>query len=237
REFGAFALQRMDLGRAGLEGGLRVDTRTLETAEASRDFTNVSGSLGVFFRPTADWFLGLSLSRNGRAPTEAELFADGPHAATRGYEIGDPDLDSETVVSLEGTVHYDNGPWTADLHLFAARYDGFIDLAATGGERDGLAEYRHVQTGARVHGFEAEASYLAWREGDGRSLTLEAAAGSVRGDTDLGPPARIPAWSLTGRAALACDQWGGRLELRHVAGQSRVAANEPPTDGYATINA
>lgn len=237
REFGAFALQRLDRGRTGLEGGLRVDTRTLETDAAARDFTNVSGSLGVFYRPSPAWFLGLSLSRNGRAPTEAELFADGPHAATRGYEIGDPGLGSETVVSLEGTVHYDNGPWIADLHLFSARYDGFIDLAATGGEQDGFAEFRYVQTDARFHGFEAEASYLFWEEGPRRSLSFEAAADYVRGATDLGPPSRIPPWSLTGRAVLAFDQWGGRLELRQVGEQTRVSDYELPTDGYRTINA
>lgn len=237
REFGAFALQRLDRGRTGLEGGLRVDTRTLETDAAARDFTNVSGSLGVFYRPSPAWFLGLSLSRNGRAPTEAELFADGPHAATRGYEIGDPGLGSETVVSLEGTVHYDNGPWTADLHLFSARYDGFIDLAATGGEQDGFAEFRYVQTDARFHGFEAEASYLFWEEGPRRSLSFGAAADYVRGATDLGPPSRIPPWSLTGRAVLAFDEWGGRLELRQVGEQTRVSDYELPTDGYRTINA
>lgn len=237
REYGAFALQRLDRGRTGLEGGVRIDARTLETAAAARDFTNVSASLGVFHRPSAAWFLGLSLSRNGRAPTEAELFADGPHAATRGYEIGDPDLGSETVVSLEATAHYDSGRWTADLHLYSARYDGFIDLAATGGEQDGLAEFRYVQTDARFHGFEAEASYEVWRDGPRRSLSLEAAADHVRGATDLGPPARIPPWSLTGRAALAFDAWNARLELRRMGEQTRVSDHELPTDGYRTFNA
>lgn len=237
REFGAFVLQRLDRGRTGLEGGLRIDTRALETDTDSRDFTNVSVSAGVFYRPAEDWFLGLSVSRNGRAPTEAELFADGPHAATRAWEIGDPDIGSETVTSVEGTIHFDRGPFTADLHLFAARYDGFIDLAATGAERDGLSEQRYVQTDARFHGFEAEASYLVWREGPDRRLVLEAAADYVRGATDLGPPARIPPWSVTLRGELELDRWTGRLELREVGRQDRVAEVELPTDGYRTVNA
>ncbi|MEK7108508.1 MAG: hypothetical protein AAB844_00135 [Patescibacteria group bacterium] len=48
-----------------------------------------SASVAVFWRPVEGWFLGLSVSRNGRAPTEFELFADGPHAGTGSYEIGD----------------------------------------------------------------------------------------------------------------------------------------------------
>jgi iron complex outermembrane receptor protein len=96
-----FTLQRYDRGDLGFEGGLRLDTRTLETADDERDFTNLSASAGVFARPSEGVFLGLSLSRNERAPTEAELFSFGEHAATRAFEIGDAELDSEVAYSLE----------------------------------------------------------------------------------------------------------------------------------------
>ena len=39
---------------------------------------------------------GSTLTRADRLPTAIELFADGPHIATRTYEIGNPDLDNET---------------------------------------------------------------------------------------------------------------------------------------------
>ena len=236
-ELGAFALQRLDRGRFGIEGGLRLDSRELDTALGQRDFSNVSGSVGLFFRPTPDWFVGLSVARNGRAPTEAELFADGPHIATRAYELGDADLESETVTSLEGTLHFDRGPFSMDLHLFHARYDGFIDLRPTGAEADELPVFAYVQTDAEFSGFEAETSYRLWEEGERRSLDLELAADYVRGSTDLGPPARIPPWSVTARAEMALDAWMGRLELREVGEQDRIAAFELPTDGYRTLNA
>lgn len=236
-ELGAFALQRLDRGRFGLEGGLRVDTREVDSVVGQRDFTNVSGSIGLFYRPSSDWFVGLSLARNGRAPTEAELFADGPHVATRAYEVGDPDLDSEQVTSLEGTLHFDRGPFSLDLHLFHARYDGFIDLRPTGAEDDDLPVFEYVQTDARFSGFEAEAGYRLWNEGARRTLDLELAADYVRGSTDLGPPARIPPWSVTARAVMAFDAWSGRLELREVGEQDRVTDFELPTDGYRTLNA
>ena len=85
-EAGVFTLQRLDRDAWGLEGGLRFDRRTLETAAAKAEFDNVSASLGAFMRPAEGWFAGVSLSRAGRAPTEAELFAAGPHIATRAFE-------------------------------------------------------------------------------------------------------------------------------------------------------
>ncbi|MFZ5730623.1 MAG: TonB-dependent receptor [Pseudomonadota bacterium] len=237
-ETGAFALQRLDRDAWGLEGGLRFDRRTLETAAAEMDFDNVSASLGAFVRPADGWFLGASLSRTGRAPTEAELFADGPHIATRGYEVGDASLDSEVSYAFDATLHYGDARWDLDLHAFAVQYDGFIDLRPTGAEdsESELPIYAYRQTDAEFYGGEAEVSYRLWSQGES-SFTLEGAADYVHGDTDLGPPARIPPWSATGRAIFDGGWWTGALEVRQVGEQDRVAEGELPTDGYRMINA
>lgn len=234
-EIGVFTMQRVDLDSWGYEGGLRLDRRELKSTVAGRDFSSASGSVGVFARPAAGWFLGLSLSRTSRAPTEAELFADGPHVATRGYEIGDADLDAEIATSLEGTIHYGVDWLQADLHLFAVDYDGFIDLAPTGAVEDDLDVFRYVQTNARFHGFEAEASFRLWREGE-RSLTLDLGADYVRASSDLGPPSRIPPWAVSGKLVWQDAQVGGWVELRRVAAQDRVSDFELPTDAYAVLN-
>jgi iron complex outermembrane receptor protein len=234
-ELGVFTLQRVDLGGWGYEGGLRFDRRTLDSLAGQREFDNVSGSAGLFVRPADNWFLGASLSRTGRAPTEAELFADGPHVATRGYEVGDADLTEEVATSLELTAHYGGDRLSADLHLYAVRYDGFIDLMPTGLEIDDLQVFNYVQTDADFQGLEAEASWTAWSDG-GRKLSLEFGADYVRASTDLGTPARIPPWSLTSRLVWEGPQWTGRLEVRHVAEQDRVATFELPTDSYTQVN-
>ena len=235
-ELGAYTMQRLDLGAWGLEGGLRVDHRHLDSLAGERHFNNVSGSASVFVKPATGLFFGLSVSSNGRAPTEAELFANGPHVATRGFEIGVPDLDSERVLSVEGSAHVDLGPWSADLHIFNAEYDGFIDVVATGDEEDGLAVYRYVQTDATFRGLEAEATYRFWEEGEDH-LDFGFAYDTVRGETDMGPPARIPPWSATLKAEAKIGAFEGRLELRHVGEQDRVAEYELPTDSYRTLGA
>lgn len=235
-ELGVYTLHRYDMDTWGLEGGLRFDTRDLDSPiGGQRDFSNVSASAGIYFKPVDALFLGLSLSRNGRAPTEAELFAEGPHIATRAFEVGDADLDSETVISIEATVHWESGPWTADLHLFRADYDGFIDLRPTGAEEDDLPVFAYVQTDAEFHGLEARLDYQAWKAGED-GLTLGLGYDYVRGDTDLGVPARIPPWSLNARAELALGRWTTRMTVRKVGDQNRVTDFELPTDGYTTAD-
>lgn len=237
REQGLYTVQRFDRGGLGFEGGLRLDKRSLESAAADRDFTNVSASAGVFFRPSAPLFLGLSIARNARAPSEVELFAEGPHVATGAFEVGDIDLDSEVATSIEATLHFAQGPFEFDLHAYHADYDGFIDLRPTGVDDvdSGLPVFEYVQTGATFRGFEAEVEYRLWESGQ-RSLTLTGAADQVRASTDLGPAARIPPWSVTGGVEWASRLFDVGLEVRHVGEQDRTTEFELPTDSYTLVS-
>ena len=230
----------------GLYTVQRYDRRTLsavplgETAEVERQFDNWSASGAAFLRPQAGLFLGLSLSRTERAPSEVELFADGVHVATAAYETGDLGLDTEKVTTLEGTVHFDRDRFSGDMHLYKAWYDGFIDERRTGAdfttdEGETFPVYRFVQTDADFYGFEAEAAYALWQDGD-RKLSLEGAADYVRADTDLGPAARIPPWSATARLAWTSTLWDLTGEVRHVGEQDRLAEGELRTDAYTLVN-
>lgn len=244
-EAGLYTVQRLDRPGWGLEGGLRHDRRSVRATplsggpEISRDFANWSGSAAAFIRPSTDLFLGVSLAHNERAPSEVELFADGLHVATGVYETGDVTLDNETVTTIEGTVHYDVGRFSGDLHVYASKYDGFIDERDTGavyvdgGER--FPVFRFVQTGANFRGFEAEAAYALWSGGD-RELSLQGAMDFVRADTDLGPAARIPPWSLTSRLAWTSTPLDATLEVRRVGEQDRLSDHELGTDSYTMVN-
>ena len=264
-EVGLFALQRLDREAWGVEGGLRLDRRRIEatlqgrptspaalasglnwtTTDDHQSFTNVSASGGVFWRPGADTFVGLSVAHNRRAPTEFELFADGPHAGTGAYEIGDPTFKSEKVLSLEATMRWTTERVRLEAHVYRARYDGFIEQAPTGdlvddaGVIDPVGElpvFRFSQDDATFYGGEIEGSYTAWQDGD-RSLSLEAAYDYVHARTAGQPVARIPPYSLTGRAIWAGPRVNARIEVRYVGKQDRVTTYELPTDSNTVVNA
>jgi iron complex outermembrane receptor protein len=238
KEYGAFVLQRLDRDSWGVEGGLRLETKSIDSVVADRDFTGLSGSLGAFIRPTQGVFLSLSGSRTERAPAQEELFAAGAHPATRSFEIGDPTLKSEASYSIDLTGHFKHGALDVDAHLFGVSYDGFIDLRPTG-EVDadsGLPMFLYQQTDASFYGAEIDGSYEAWSDG-ARSVTLGFTGDYVRGKTDLGPPARIPPWSLAGRGTYDHGWWSGTLEVRRVGSQDRVSEFELPTSAYTLVNA
>lgn len=246
-EGGIYTVQRYDTGSLGFEGGLRFDRRTLsavpigEASQVKRSFDNWSASGAVFVRPAAGLFMGLSLSRTQRAPSEVELFANGVHIATAAYETGDVTLGKESVTTLEGTIHYDRGRFAGDLHVFRSKYDGFIDEIQTGDdfyfeeEDEFFPIYQFVQSDATFYGFEAEASYAVW-QADDRKVSLEGAADYVHAETDHGPAARIPSHSVTGRVAFTSKAFDASAELRRVGKQDRLAEFELPTEAYTLLN-
>lgn len=255
-EIGLFSLQRLEFADWGLDAGLRLDRRSLAAALAGRPastpaatagvdwslansrqtFSGLSASAGAFLRPAEGRFYSLSLSRNVRSPSESELFADGPHPGTAAFELGDPTLDPETAWSLEAMGRWTLGSLKVEAHAFAARYQGFIDQRPTGAIEDGLAVYRFVQTDAGFYGGELEASHELWR-GPAGSLELEAGFDWMRGETDLGPPARMPPYAASLRLNWAGQSLDATLEVRHVGAQDRLTVFETETKAYTLVGA
>ncbi len=249
---GVFTLQRYDAGKWGVEGGLRVDYADLSTTadarfpiliaalrdalRADRDFEDVSGSLAAFVRPVAHWFASLNLSHNARAPTEVELFANGPHGGTNAFEVGDPNLKSETVNSVEGTLRYTGDRVRAEAHAYYASYSNYIEERNTGrfDADEGLPVYQFTPLDAEFYGVELEGSYALWRSGV-KELRAEATYDYVHAEGDDGPLARIPPYGVTGRLSYHDARFEGRLELRHIGEQDRITAFELPTDAYTTL--
>lgn len=237
QDWGAFITERWDNGLWGVEAGLRAETRELSGQRANRSFDTYSGSGSIFSRPTDAWFLAATLSRTERAPTDVEVFADGPHVATRAYERGDLNLDTEVAWSGEVTARYAQGRISAETNLFLADYDGFIGLFPTGEEEDGFDVFEYRQADAQLYGFEAQVN-ADLGELRGWAMSGEASLDYVRGELDDGGNLpRIP--PLSSNLALIAERgvWSVRGEAHLVAEQDETTSFETETEGYVMYNA
>lgn len=236
QDWGAFITERWDFDPWGIEGGLRAETRKLNGLRAERSFDTLSGSLSAFYRPSSDWFASLTVSRTERAPTDVEVFAEGPHLATQAYEIGDLNLSEEIAVSVEGNVRYTSEFGEFELAVFDVSYDGFIELFPTGIEEDGLPVFMYRQEDASLYGFEA-----SYRAGLGQTGNIdwstEVTLDAVRGELDDGGNLpRIP--PLSGTIGLTADSGPltASAEWQWVTEQDEVTSFELPTDDYSLLN-
>lgn len=238
RSLGAFVFETFDTGEWGLEGGLRLDRIDLENlAGATRGFDTVNASLGVHQHVTDRLFLGLTFSRTERAPTDVELFADGPHLATRQYEVGDASLVTETGLSMEASARWDAGPLRFDASLYQFDFANFIYLAPSGGSVDGLPVFEAAQDDAVFTGAEIEAG-LDLGTAAGAAWKARLGVDVVRAKLDAGGDLpRIPPGSASLGIEAEAERLRAGLDLRWVAEQSKVAAYELPTDSYFTLGA
>lgn len=238
RDLGVFMVERWDRGEWGIEAGARLDHRTLDGVSASRDFTTVSASGSVFVRPADGWFAAATLSRTERAPSDVEVFADGPHLATRAYERGAADLQTETAWSGEVTARYSAEVGLSfEASVFHADYDGFIELFPTDQFDHGLRIHEYGQADARLYGGEARLS-VPLGELAGFDLTGAASVDVVRGQFDDGRNLpRIP--PVSGVVELGAERGtvSLRTDVRLAASQNRVFETEDPTGGHALWNA
>jgi len=238
QDLGLFATERWDYDSWGVEIGARADRRELTAQAANRRFNSISASGALFLRPAQGWFLAGTLSRSERAPSDVEVFANGPHLATQAFEIGNLNLSTEVAWSLEGTARFTGqGGLSAEAAVFYADYDGFIELFPTGAQEDGLPVLEYRQEDATLYGFEARISAPLFAL-SGFDFTGEASADYVRGEIDGG--GNLPRISPMS-ASLSVTADNGPLSLRGearlVAEQTDVFTNELPTDGYTLFNA
>src|SRR5204862_395686 len=85
-----------------------------------------SGSIGASYGFAPDWRAGLNLSRTERAPSAEELFANGPHAGTEAYELGNPDFKKEASWGIEATLHGHGEGYSFDASAYYNRFSNYI---------------------------------------------------------------------------------------------------------------
>ena len=244
-QLGLFAVQQFDLGRAKLELGGRYERTSVEAnprpdqpqfADLTRTFDTVSGSAGASYDLGSGWRLGANLSRTARAPAAEELFANGPHAGTQAFEIGDPSFRPERAWSVEGILRRSGADFSFEASAFHSWFDNFIYQDFTGAEEDGLPVFQFRQADARYYGFEVQASATLARIG-GVRIAGDALADYVHATIKgSGPAPRIPPLRLLGGLTAESRLVDGRVEVEHVTGQDRISAFETPTKAYTVAN-
>lgn len=239
-QFGLFTLQSFDLGAVRAEFSGRWENTSVRSTpvDVRRRFDAFSASGGLSVALGEGFRLSGSVAYLERAPSGEELFADGAHAATRTFEIGDPNLEKERSFGLEGVLRGRGEGWRVELSGFFSRFSNFIYLSPTGEEEDELPVFEYLQAGARYWGLEAEGAVTVADLGPSR-IELTGLVDFVRADLldGRGPVPRIPPLRLIGGVEANGGPVGGRLEVEHVTRQDRIAQFETETPAYTLVNA
>ncbi|MEH3046889.1 TonB-dependent receptor [Sphingomonas adhaesiva] len=256
QQVGLFTLQQYDDGRFKAEGGVRYESTTLNAKPVTDDrgffggqrrFDTWSGSIGASYALAEGVRIGLNGSRTERAPSAEELFANGPHAGTQAYELGNADFRAEKSWGLEATFHAHSDAFSLDASAYYNWFDDYIyetrvvdtvcQAATPSGDIDGLPCFQYSQAKARYYGFEADASARLATVG-AHVITADLLGDYVHAEVvDRGPVPRIPPLRLLGGLEARSATSSARVEVEHAFAQRRVAPLETTTDAYTLVNA
>ena len=226
----------------------------------TRSFNPRSYAFGGLLNAAPNWQLTTNLAFSERAPKDYELFARGPHLATRAWETGNAGLGKEKSTSLDVGANWKSGANTFVVNAYQHRFKNYVGLLGTGnfyGQEDGalnpadvdgdgiddndagnaiLPEFAYTGVRARFTGMEASGN-IRLREG---ASTVDLA---LRGDvvraqnlTSGQPLPRIAPARLGATVRWASGPWGASLGYDHSTAQNRVAPGDRATSAYTLWN-
>jgi len=128
--FAAFLFEEVTWPHVTFQFGGRVDrTRYSPAGESERDFTNISGSVGLLFRPEAAddrLTLAASLAHAARPPALEELYFFGVHHGNFALEVGNPNLTSERALGVDLSLRWRGSRASGEITYFRNDINDFI---------------------------------------------------------------------------------------------------------------
>ena len=172
---GAFWYTQKKINKLSLSGGIRFDTRLMESQLLQegavvkfpgfkKSFLNLSASAGLSYQSTPRLVWRLNLARGFRAPNMPELSSNGVHEGSNRYEYGNLDLKSETSLQADAGMDWNTEHLSFSASLFYNNINNFIFYrklqSVSGGDslvevdNDFIPAFKFDQRRASLAGFE-----------------------------------------------------------------------------------
>ena len=254
--FSGFIIEEKDIGSLHLEMGARLDhTTSLPDVEnqsirgreiRDRRFTALASSANAVYDFGGSFFTGASIIHSFRAPSQEELFSQGPHLASYSFEVGNPDLDPERGLGKEIYFRYRKASAHAELTLFHNGFSNYNYARNTGqrsSQNQSLFVYQFTGTEAVLSGIEFSSQFKLTNH-----WALSASASYTHGKRKLfeneqsssseewKPLPMIPPLKGDVELSYIYNQLKVGTKTRIAAAQKRTGEFENSTDGYTVFN-
>lgn len=231
-------------------------------APGQRDFRPSSYALGSLWNLTPQWQLTSNVAHTERAPKDYELFANGPHIATRAYEFGDNTLAKEKALQFDVGVAWKSAFDSFALNAYMSNFKNYIGLVQSTGvtrnQADGelnpvddgagnsvgtgatfspLNEFRYLQTRARFTGFEASGNIRLTEGAAPIDLALRADVVKATNLNTSQPLSRIAPMRLGATLKYATGPFGANFGFDYSAAQTRIPVGDRAAAANTRLNA
>lgn len=249
----AFFYEELTWPHVTFQFGARVNRASFDPDDdlPSRDFTDISGSVGLLLRPDAaeDRFtVAVSLARAARNPALEELYFFGPHPGNFAFEVGNADLASERALGFDVALRWRTRRLNGEIGYFRNSIDDYIfrnpisaaefdakyagRLGEAGEDPADFPFIEFIGADSLLQGIEGHADIDVGR-GLGVEVGIDYVRGELRGFNQ--PLPRIPPFRLRTGLTYQRNAFQAGGEIITTAKQQRVFGAEAPTAGYANL--
>ncbi len=252
-DFGVLATTHYHTDRFDLQGGIRFDSRKIDSKSArevgtsdyipalEKNYTSFTAALGGKYDFSKEFLARLNFASGFRAPNSAELTSRGVHEGTYRYEIGNPDLDTEKNFQTDLSLEY----ISEHIEIFANGFynvvDKYIFISPSGLFIDGYPVYNYLQHDANLYGgelgFHLHPHPWDWLHVES---SFETVTGRMKNKEYL---PLIPANTLRNTLRIAFDDGKLRksssafITLENTFDQNNINIFETRTGGYSLLSA
>lgn len=258
-----YLTQRLDLGPYSFEFGARRERQRIDpdpqltvfgTRVTQREVTHTaeSFSFASSLKFAREDSLTLTMTRAKRTPDVQELFALGPHLATRTFNIGNSRLSRESIDGADLGLSVDRGVVAGKVNVFRYRARDYIYQRNAGLFYDPdvrqfrvicvrldecLPVQRYEQSDARFKGFELQLAFRLAEVPFGL-LELKPFTDYLRASLDDGTDVpRLPPMRYGMEVSLLAEAWSASVRHTRARPQLRPGLNETETAGFEQLNA
>ena len=217
-----------------------------EVEDYSFNYSTTNYSLQLTQSLTDKLSLVLSGTSAERAPGAQELFMNGPHLATRRFEVGNVNLNPEKSNNLDMSLNYSDGGIFAKYTVYVNNVNDYIYLMDETEEdheeheeehdHGGLTLAEYLQNDAKFTGYEFELGNSYQLENGTLTATvgLDAVEGKFK-DSQMFVPRMMPKRRFMSLDYVSGDYSAG-VSYKEVQPQNNLAEGETGTDGYRMLD-
>jgi len=244
-----FLLEEKTIDNIKWELGLRYESQEVQAdGYTGVDESGISFSAGLVYSIESHNKLAFNFSRASRFATVEELFSNGPHIATRSFEIGNADLDEEVSNNFDISYRFETDNLSGEFNVYLNQFSDYIygevvpenhscvsDEAAEEAEHDELQLVCYQQNDADFSGFELELDY-ALGSLDGHSFSLGFMADYTEAELSSGHYVpRIPPMKYGLMLNHEYNNFTSQLSWINYDDHNRIGSGELATDGFEML--
>ena len=211
-----------------------------EVEYSDRDINNTSFAMSFTSNINDSFKVNLGISSLERSPSSVALYMNGPHLATRRFEVGNVNLGTERSNNIDLTFAYEKSGLFGAITFFKYDVGRYIYLQDQTEENydehyAGLALANYLQQDAQLDGYELElGKVIELARGD---VSFSFGRDSVTGEFKTGNkiPRMVPSRNIYSISYFESDI-EIKLDLKVVEKQEDVGVNETSTGGYKMLD-